>query len=48
MMASFETRLSTCRKCGLRDGCKAPVPGQGSDDAKVVLVGEAPGRNEGE
>ncbi len=48
MMASFETRLSTCRKCGLRDGCKAPVPGQGSDDAKVVLVGEAPGRNEDE
>lgn len=48
MMDSFETRLSTCRKCGLRDGCKAPVPGQGSDDTKVVLVGEAPGRNEDE
>ena len=29
------------------DGCKAPVPGQGSM-IRRVLVGEAPGRNEDE
>ena len=38
MMDSFETRLSMCRKCGLRDGCKTPVPGQGSGDRKKNMV----------
>lgn len=35
MMDSFETRLSMCRKCGLRDGCKASVPGQEEEHGGV-------------
>ena len=33
-----------CRACDLRDGCKGAVPAVGH--GKVMLVGEAPGRNE--
>lgn len=35
-----------CDKCFLRDSAKAPVPGEGSTKAKVILIGEAPGRVE--
>ena len=37
-----------CSDCDLRAGCNAPVPGDGSIPAKVLFVGEAPGRNEDE
>ena len=37
--------IAACRIC--RKGCTGePVPGEGSPDARVVFVGEAPGREE--
>ena len=38
--------VKKCRKCGLWRGATQSVPGEGSFDAKVVFVGEAPGFNE--
>jgi len=35
-----------CQACALRDGCKGPVPAK--PGGRVMLVGEAPGRNEDE
>ncbi len=37
-----------CSDCGLRTGCRAPVPGDGPTPARVMFVGEAPGRQEDE
>jgi len=39
-------RLSLCRACALREGCKAPVPPSGSPDAPILLIGESPGKSE--
>jgi uracil-DNA glycosylase len=37
--------IAACRVC--RKGCTGmPVPGEGSPDARVVFVGEAPGKDE--
>ena len=38
--------VKKCRKCGLWRGAIQSVPGEGSFDAKVVFVGEAPGFHE--
>ncbi len=35
-----------CADCGLRQGAKAPVPGDGAIPARVMLVGQNPGGNE--
>jgi len=35
-----------CRACPMRNECEGPVPAEGPMDAKVALIGEAPGRNE--
>ena len=35
-----------CRKCDLHLGRRKPVPGEGPEDAKVIFVGEAPGKEE--
>ena len=40
--------ILSCRKCPLHKGRKNPVPGEGSLDARVMFVGEAPGRREDE
>ncbi|MCK9600303.1 MAG: DNA polymerase [Sphaerochaeta sp.] len=37
-----------CSSCGLRAGCTRPVPGENIHPCRVMLVGEAPGRNEDE
>ncbi len=36
----------TCCKCPLCQTRTKPVPGEGSEDAEVVFVGEAPGKDE--
>jgi len=38
--------VKKCRKCGLWRGAIQSVPGEGSFDAKVIFVGEAPGFHE--
>lgn len=38
--------IMTCTKCRLHKYRKNPVPGEGPLNAKVMVVGEAPGKNE--
>jgi DNA polymerase len=45
---SLERRMRRCRKCPLKDHRTRVVPGEGPVDAEVMLVGEAPGKNEDE
>lgn len=40
--------IRSCQACPLIDHCTAPVPGKGPNRARLMLVGEAPGRNEDE
>jgi len=40
--------ISGCRKCRLAESRTKTVPGEGSLNARVMFVGEAPGRNEDE
>ena len=37
-----------CERCHLRKNARAPVPGEGREGAKMMLVGEAPGAKEDE
>ena len=37
-----------CSECGLKAGCTRPVPAENAQPCDVILVGEAPGRNEDE
>lgn len=50
MLERIELRnqILTCTECGLSQKCKAPVPFEGPSPAKLVVVGEAPGRQEDE
>jgi len=40
--------VATCTKCRLCEGRTHTVPGEGPDDARLVVVGEGPGRVEDE
>lgn len=40
--------ISSCRKCRLAENRTRAVPGEGSLDAKIMFIGEAPGRSEDE
>ncbi len=40
--------IMMCRKCPLHETRTRPVPGEGSLDAEIMFVGEAPGRREDE
>ena len=42
------TLVSTCTKCRLCEGRRHTVPGEGPRDARLVVVGEGPGRVEDE
>ena len=37
-----------CRRCGLRDGCRGVVFGEGDPHARLCLIGEGPGATEDE
>ncbi|MCB1221178.1 MAG: uracil-DNA glycosylase [Planctomycetales bacterium] len=41
-------QIRSCTRCPLCDGRTHAVPGEGSPNARVVFVGEAPGRDEDE
>jgi DNA polymerase len=45
-ISEIAREISGCRRCGLHAGRIMPVPGEGPTDARVVFVGEAPGRDE--
>ncbi|MGB9827625.1 MAG: uracil-DNA glycosylase family protein, partial [Thermosphaera sp.] len=40
--------IRSCRKCRLHESRTNPVPGEGPLTARVVVIGEAPGRKEDE
>ncbi|MCW3992616.1 MAG: uracil-DNA glycosylase [Candidatus Bathyarchaeota archaeon] len=47
-MREISEEISNCRRCGLCDGRRNPVVGEGNLDATVAFIGEAPGRREDE
>ncbi|MEM3637420.1 MAG: uracil-DNA glycosylase [Conexivisphaerales archaeon] len=40
--------IKVCRRCALCNSRKNAVPGEGPADARIMMIGEAPGRNEDE
>ena len=40
--------MKACAKCALRKGCIQVVPGDGSAEAKIMFIGEGPGKKEDE
>lgn len=44
-LKEIEREIENCSECKEGKGGKA-VPGEGSPDAKIVFIGEAPGKNE--
>ncbi len=47
-MRELETKMKSCTNCRLCEGRINVVPGEGSPDAKVLFIGEGPGKNEDE
>ncbi|RLF40343.1 MAG: uracil-DNA glycosylase [Thermoplasmata archaeon] len=45
-MQRIISRIKDCRKCDLWKSRLNPVPGEGSLDAEILFIGEAPGYNE--
>ncbi len=45
-LEEIQQQIEGCRKCPLCDGRIHVVPGSGARDARVMVVGEAPGKNE--
>lgn len=45
-LASLEALVASCRRCGLCEGRTKTVFGSGSPTARIVFVGEGPGREE--
>jgi len=43
---TIRDELGDCKRCRLYSGRKIPVFGQGNEKARLVFVGEAPGRDE--
>ena len=49
MMVSWESlaeQIQQCHVCGLSQGIRNKVPGQGNPQARLMLIGEGPGREE--
>lgn len=44
-LAKIVQEIEKCKICKMNKGGK-PVPGEGNPDAKIVFIGEAPGRKE--
>ncbi len=47
-LQALASLVATCTKCRLCEGRTHTVPGEGPDDARLVVVGEGPGRVEDE
>lgn len=46
LLADIAAQVAACRKCALCEGRTNVVPGFGNPEARVMLIGEAPGKNE--
>lgn len=47
-LSAIHTEIYNCTKCPLHAGRTYTVPGAGFDDAEIMFIGEAPGKNEDE
>ncbi len=47
-LTALAARVQACTRCGLSAGRTHAVPGEGPDDADLVVVGEGPGAREDE
>lgn len=47
-LAAVAALVAECAKCRLCEGRRRTVPGEGASDARLVVVGEGPGRTEDE
>lgn len=45
-MDELAAEARECSRCGLRDGCRGVVFGEGDSHARLMLVGEGPGATE--
>ncbi len=45
-LEKLNKKISICQKCSLGQSRTHTVPGEGVVDARIVFIGEAPGRNE--
>ena len=45
-LTTIQKKIRTCKKCDLCIGRKNAVPGKGNQNAEVIFIGEAPGKNE--
>jgi len=45
-LEKLNQKMSACSACVLRSGCTRVVFGEGSPEAKVMFIGEAPGKKE--
>lgn len=44
----LNAEMKACSQCTLRAGCNQVVPGDGSVEAKIMFIGEGPGKKEDE
>lgn len=45
---ALNKKMSACSECVLRAQCSRVVPGEGSAEAEIMFIGEAPGKKEDE
>lgn len=45
-LSTIAREIRVCTRCDLREGRQRAVPGEGPTGARIMLVGEAPGREE--
>lgn len=47
-LEKLNKQMLSCKKCSLRKGCNQVVPGEGPASARIVFIGEGPGKKEDE
>ena len=45
-LKALSKEIKACTRCPLRENASCPVPGFGNPEAKYLLIGESPGRDE--
>ena len=48
LLEKLNKKMLACQKCTLRVTCHQVVPGEGSANAKIMFIGEGPGKKEDE
>ncbi|MDD5701190.1 MAG: uracil-DNA glycosylase [Dehalococcoidales bacterium] len=46
VLTELYKEIGVCRRCGLYKTATRAVPGEGPEDARILFIGEGPGRNE--